>query len=51
MILHYYKSAQPIREYLLYAESVKEALIRRDNIQIQYESAVEEFHKRKADQV
>ncbi|XKL61870.1 hypothetical protein PGB90_001703 [Kerria lacca] len=45
------QSAQPIREYLLYAESVKEALIRRDNIQIQYESAVEEFHKRKADQL
>lgn len=42
---------QPIREYISYTESVKEALMRRDNVQIQYESAVDEIYRKKNDQV
>ncbi|KAK7603707.1 hypothetical protein V9T40_003706 [Parthenolecanium corni] len=41
---------QPIREYISYTESVKEALMRRDNVQIQYESAVDEIYRKKNDQ-
>jgi sorting nexin-7/30 len=40
---------KPLREYLLYIEAVKEALTRRDSIQIEYELTVEELRKKKTE--
>ncbi|XP_046670781.1 sorting nexin-30-like [Homalodisca vitripennis] len=41
--------SQPLKEYLLYLESINEALERRDAIQIEYELAVEELNKLKTE--
>nr|CAD7572908.1 unnamed protein product [Timema californicum] len=38
---------QPLKEYLLYVEAVKETLTRRDSVQIEYELTVEELNKRR----
>nr|CAD7445055.1 unnamed protein product [Timema bartmani] len=38
---------QPLKEYLLYVEAVKETLIRRDSVQIEYELTQEELNKRR----
>ncbi|PNF32711.1 Sorting nexin-7 [Cryptotermes secundus] len=40
---------QPLKEYLLYIEAVKEALTRRDSVQIEYELTVEELKKKRAE--
>jgi sorting nexin-7/30 len=40
---------KPLKEYLLYIEAVKEALTRRDSVQIEYELTVEELKKKRAD--
>ncbi|XP_021925634.1 sorting nexin-7-like [Zootermopsis nevadensis] len=41
--------AQPLKEYVLYIEAVKEALNRRDSVQIEYELTVEELKKKRAE--
>jgi sorting nexin-7/30 len=41
--------AQPLKEYLLYIEAVKEAVTRRDSVQIEYELTVEELKKKRAE--
>lgn len=41
--------AQPLKEYLLYIEAVKEALTRRDSVQIEYELTVEELKKKRTE--
>lgn len=46
-----YVALLPVKEYLLYADSVKEALLRRDTVQVQYESSIEEIHRKKNDQM
>ncbi|CAG2067839.1 unnamed protein product [Timema podura] len=38
---------QPLKEYLLYVEAVKETLTRRDSVQIEYELTQEELNKRR----
>lgn len=38
---------QPLKEYLLYIDAVKEALQRRDLVQIEYEAAVDELNKKR----
>ncbi|KAL0276800.1 UNVERIFIED_CONTAM: hypothetical protein PYX00_004293 [Menopon gallinae] len=38
---------QPLKEYLLYTEAVKEALVRRDNIEINYRLLAEALEKKK----
>ncbi|XP_034256058.1 sorting nexin-30-like isoform X2 [Thrips palmi] len=38
---------QPLKEYLLYVDAVKEALQRRDAVQIEYELAVDELNKKR----
>lgn len=38
---------QPLKEYLLYLESIYEALERRDAIQIDYENSLDELNKLK----
>lgn len=40
---------QPLKEYLLYIEAVKEVLTRRDSVQIEYELTVEELKKKRAE--
>jgi hypothetical protein len=40
---------KPLKEYLLYIEAVKEALTRRDSVQIEYELTVEELKKKRAE--
>ncbi|XP_052776307.1 sorting nexin-30-like isoform X2 [Mya arenaria] len=39
--------SQPLREYILYAESIKTVLRRRDAIQSEYEQTLDELNKRK----
>ncbi|XP_066992719.1 sorting nexin-7 [Anabrus simplex] len=39
--------AQPLKEYLLYVEAVKESLARRDSVQIEFELTVEELKKKR----
>lgn len=41
--------AQPLKEYLLYIEAVKEAVTRRDSVQIEYELTVEELQKKRVE--
>lgn len=41
--------SQPLKEFLLYIEAVKESLGRRDAIQIEYELVLEELSKKKAE--
>ncbi|KAE8747661.1 hypothetical protein FOCC_FOCC005641 [Frankliniella occidentalis] len=38
---------QPLKEYLLYVDAVKETLQRRDAVQIEYEIAVDELNKKR----
>lgn len=40
---------QPLKEYHLYIESIREALVRRDAIQLDYELSVEEMSKKKSE--
>lgn len=40
---------QPLKEYLLYIDAIKEVLSRRDSIQIDFEVAVDEMSKKKAE--
>ncbi|XP_047102420.1 sorting nexin-30-like isoform X3 [Schistocerca piceifrons] len=40
---------QPLKEYLLYIQAVKEALQRRDAFEIEYELAVDELKKKRAE--
>ncbi|XP_063229993.1 sorting nexin-7-like [Bacillus rossius redtenbacheri] len=39
--------AQPLKEYLLYIDAVKEALSRRDSVQIEYELTLEELKRKR----
>ncbi|KAK7872738.1 hypothetical protein R5R35_011873 [Gryllus longicercus] len=39
--------AQPLKEYLLYIDAVKEALARRDSVQIEYELTVDDLKKKR----
>ncbi|XP_054275265.1 sorting nexin-30-like [Macrosteles quadrilineatus] len=41
--------SQPLKEYLMYLEAINEALDRRENIQIEYELALEEMNKVKTE--
>lgn len=41
--------SQPLKEYLLYVDAIKEVLSRRDSIQIDFEVAVDEMSKKKAE--
>jgi hypothetical protein len=41
--------SQPLKEFILYIEAVKESLGRRDAIQIEYELVLEELSKKKAE--
>ena len=41
--------AQPLREYVLYAEAIREALGRRDAVQAQFESTAAEIQRREAE--
>jgi len=41
--------SQPLKEFLLYIEAVKESLARRDAIQIEYELVLEELLKKKGE--
>jgi len=41
------KFSQPLREYILYTEAIKDTLKRRDAMQIEYELTVEELKNRK----
>jgi sorting nexin-7/30 len=47
--LFYSSFLKPLKEYLLYIEAVKEALNRRDSVQIEYELTVEELKKKRAE--
>jgi sorting nexin-7/30 len=40
---------KPLKEYLLYIEAVKEALTRRDSVQIEYELTVDELKKKRTE--
>ena len=40
---------KPLKEYLLYIEAVKEAVTRRDSVQIEYELTIEELKKKRAE--
>jgi len=40
---------QPLREYILYVEAVKEALARRDAIQMDYEMVLGGLSKKRAE--
>jgi hypothetical protein len=40
---------QPLKEFLLYTEAVKEALNRRDATQIEFELTVDELNKKRAE--
>ena len=41
--------AQPLREYVLYAEAIREALGRRDAVQAQFESTAAEIQRKEAE--
>lgn len=47
--VHEQRICEPLREYALYCESVKVALKRRDQIQIEHELSSEELQKRRAE--
>ena len=49
MALECFSYFQPLKEYLLYVEAVKEALTRRDSFQVEYELTVEELKKKRAE--
>ncbi|KAL1138402.1 hypothetical protein AAG570_008466 [Ranatra chinensis] len=40
---------QPLEEYVIYVDAVKEALARRDSIQIAFETAIEENNRKKSE--